>query len=281
MSTVGSVVCLISIGCLTLVGWESAAEAACLPAPSSLVESGALTVGTSLTAPPLGFMKDGQPTGFDTDLVTALADKMCLKPKFVDLTFQGLFPGLVARKFDIVAARVGITDDRKKAFDFVPVFKGGLRLVARKGSGLWFTTEREVCGHPVSVVAGATQMAALEQVKGECPADRPMEMKTFADQIQALNDVAKQAVDAAYVDWPIAAYVIQQRPNVFAEASPVLSGRGPDTARNRNGIVVRKSETSTEDAVAGTFAAVLADGTYDRILAKWNLIDGDIRKQGD
>jgi ABC-type amino acid transport substrate-binding protein len=264
--------------CLTLSG--HVASAAC-PTGLNLVEPGFLTIGVALTAPPMGFARDGQPTGFDPDLVAGLAQEMCLKPKYVDLTFQGLFPGLISKKFDIVAAAVGITDARKEVFDFVPVFKGGLRLVTQKTSGLRFETEKDVCGHPVAIAAGTSQMAALERVKQECPADKPMIMKTFTNQIEALNEVAKKSVSVAFVDWPVAANLIQQRPDDFAEASPVLSGRGPGTIRNRNGIVIRKGETALQDAISAAFTAFVAEGGYDKLLTKWNLADGDIRKGGD
>ena len=253
-------------------------QAECLPAPPSLVEAGYLTVGTSLTAPPMGFMKDDKPSGFDPEFIAAVAEKMCLKAKMVNLTFQGLFPGLIAKKFDVIASQIGITDPRKEMFDFVPVFVGGLRLVTQKDSGLKFQTESDVCGHAASIVAGSTQMAALERVKGDCPTGKPMTLKVFSNQSEALNEVAKRSVDVAYVDWPVAAYLIQQRPRDFVEASPVLSGKGPNTERNRNGIVIRKNETATQDAIAAAVKAAMNAGTYDEILKRWNLADGDLRK---
>jgi polar amino acid transport system substrate-binding protein len=252
--------------------------AQCLSAPPNLVEAGYLTVGTSLTAPPMGFMKDDTPSGFDPEFITAVAEKMCLKTKIVNVTFQGLFPGLIAKKFDVIASQIGITDPRKEMFDFVPVFVGGLRLVTQKNSGLKFQTESDVCGHAASIVAGSTQMAALERVKGDCPAGKPMTLKVFTNQSEALNEVAKGTVNVAYVDWPVAAYLIQQRPQDFVEASPVLSGKGPNTERNRNGIVIRKGETPTQDAVAAAVKAAMSAGAYDEILKKWNLADGDVRK---
>lgn len=268
-------------GGLFLIASETVAAADCLPAPPALVESGTLMIGTSFTAPPMGFLKDRKASGFDLDLASAIAEKMCLKAKFVDLTFQGLFPGLLTKKFDIISARVGITDARKEQFDFVPIFKGGLRLVVHKGNELRFKTETDVCGHSVALVAGTTQMAALERVRDECPTGRSMQMKTFTNQIEAMNEVAKRAVDAAYVDWPLAAYVIQQQPDDFVEASPVLSGKGPNTPRNRNGMVIRKGDKPTQDAITAAFDAVIVDGTYDKLLSTWNLADGDIRKTGD
>lgn len=255
-----------------------ASHAECLPTPPRLVEPGYLTIGTSLTAPPMGFMKDDKPSGFDPEMISAVAEKMCLKPKIVNLSFQGLFPGLIARKFDVIASQVGITDARKEAFDFVPVFVGGLRLVTPKGSTLRFNTETDVCGHSASIVAGSSQMAALERVKGECPAGKPMTLRIFSSQIEVMNEVAKRVVEVAYVDWPVAAYLVQQRPDDFVEASPVLSGKGPNTLRNRNGIVIRKGETITQDAIAASVKAVMASGAYDEILKRWNLADGDLRK---
>lgn len=226
----------------------------------------------------MGFMKDDKPTGFDPDFITAVAEQMCLRTKIVNVTFQGLFPGLISKKFDVIASQIGITDARKEMFDFVPVFIGGLRLVTQKDSGLKFQTESDVCGYAASIVAGSTQMAALERVKGDCPADKPMSLKVFTNQSEALNEVAKGTVNVAYVDWPVAANLIQQRPQDFVEASPVLSGKGPNTERNRNGIVIRKNETVMQEAIAAAVQAATDAGAYDEILKRWNLADGDIRK---
>lgn len=256
----------------------SQSQAQCLAAPPNLVEAGYLTVGTSLTAPPMGFMKDDTPSGFDPEFITAVAEKMCLKTSIVNVTFQGLFPGLIAKKFDVIASQIGITDARKEMFDFVPVFLGGLRLVTQRDSGLKFQTESDVCGHSASIVAGSSQMAALERVKGDCPAGKPMTLKVFTNQSEAMNEVVKRTVNVAYIDWPIAANLIQQRPQDFVEASPVLSGKGPNTERNRNGIVIRKGETATQDAITAAVKAAMASGAYDEILKRWNLLDGDIRK---
>jgi polar amino acid transport system substrate-binding protein len=261
-------------GCAIISG----AQAECLPTPPNLVQPGYLTIGTALTAPPMGFMNDDKPSGFDPEFITAVAETMCLKPRIVNLTFQGLFPGLIAKKFDVIASQVGITDARKEMFDFVPVFVGGLRLVTQKDSGLRFHTESDVCGHAVAAIAGSSQMAALDKVRENCPADKPMTIKVFSNQSEALNEVAKRGVNAAYVDWPVAAYIIKQRPQDFVEASPVLSGKGPNTERNRNGIVIRKNESPMQEAIAAAVNAAMKSGAYDEILKRWNLADGDIRK---
>jgi polar amino acid transport system substrate-binding protein len=253
------------------------AQSACtLKAPPSLVESGALTVGTDFSAPPMGFLSDDQPSGFESELVIALAKTLCLKPKFVNLSFQGLFPSLIAKKFDFVASRVGITDQRKQTFDFIPEFVGGLRLITQKDSKLRFKNETDVCGVTVAIVAGSSQLAALERVKNDCPSSKPMNMKIFAGQNEAVHEVAKGSAQTAFIDWPVAAYIVAQNPDDFVEASPILSGKGPNTERNQNGLVFRKGDDANRQAVDAAFKLLVRNGTYAAILKKWNLQEGDI-----
>lgn len=268
-----------ALGSLVLMPQLAAAQAACLAKPPSLVEPGVLTIGTNFSAPPMGFLKDDKAAGFDSELGIALAKTMCLEPKFVNLSFQGLFPALIAKKFDLIASRVGITDERKKAFDFIPVFVGGLRLITKKDANLRFNTETDVCGSTVAITAGSTEMAALERVKSECPAGKPMTLKVFAAQNEAVHEVSKGSAQAAFIDWPVAAYMVQLNPNDFVEASPILSGKGgPDTPRNRNGLVFRKGDDANRKAVEAAFKSLLQNGTYAAILKKWNLEGGDITK---
>lgn len=255
----------------------SSAHAACLPAPPDLIEPGVLTIGVSLATPPTSFMKDDKAAGMDPEFMTAIAESMCLKPKFVNMAFSGLFPALIAKKIDVIHSQVGITDVRKETFDFVPVFVGGVRLIAKKGSGVYFKTESDTCGYTTAIMSGSVQMAALERVKDSCPADKPMTLKAFSGQAEAMNEVARGTAQAAYVDWGVANYAVQQRPDDFALASPILSGKGPNGARNRIGIVFRKGDTADEKAVNTAFESLVASGFYDNLLKKWNLSEGDIR----
>jgi polar amino acid transport system substrate-binding protein len=222
-------------------------------------------------------MKDDKAAGMDPEFMTAIAEAMCIKPKFVNMAFSGLFPALIARKIDVIHSQVGITDVRKQTFDFVPVFVGGVRLIARKGSGVFFQTEADTCGYTTAIMSGSVQMAALERVKDSCPAGKPMTLKPFSGQTEAMNEVSRGTAQAAYVDWGVANYAVLQRPNDYAVASPILSGKGPNTQRNRIGVVFRKGDTANEKAVNTAFESLLANGFYDQLLKKWNLSEGDIR----
>ena len=44
--------------------------------------------------------------------------------------------------------------------------------------------------------------------------------------------------------------------------------------------MMRKDDTALKQAVSAGLARLQADGTYDTLLAKWGLQEGDIRKGG-
>jgi ABC-type amino acid transport substrate-binding protein len=83
-----------------------------------LIKDGTLTVGMTLQFAPEMYLKNGKPAGYDVDMVTALAKAMGVKLKIVNIGFNGLIPGLVAKKYDLVSVGLSATPERKKAIDF-------------------------------------------------------------------------------------------------------------------------------------------------------------------
>ena len=246
-------------------------------APPSLVTPGSLTVGSNMTTPPQMFVENGQPAGFEIDLSRAIAAQMCLKPQFVNIAFGGLFPGLGARKFDYITSGLGITPQREQVFDFVPYLVGGIQLVVRKDSGLHFKDENGLCGHSVATISGTTQARAIERVNEKvCKAGQKIDLKYFPSFNDAVIQLRKKSSDVAFVDWAFAAYVTNLMPEL-AIGSPIISGR-PEVPRNQLGMAFRKGDKAVHDAVAAALQQLEKTGEYDKILDKWHLKNGDIRK---
>ncbi len=59
--------------------------------------------------------------------------------------------------------------------------------------------------------------------------------------------------------------------------SPIISGR-PEVPRNKLGMAFRKGDKPMHDAVAAALRELEKNGEYDKILEKWHLKNGDIRK---
>ncbi len=272
----------LAVGCMLVLPFVLTplrAEAKCpVKAPSDLLTPGTLTIGTSLGTPPLKMIVDNKPAGSDIEIGEALAGQMCLKPEFVNLAFAGLFPGLNAKKFDIIISAVGITKQREESFDFVPYFLGGIQLMSKKSSGLKVKDEMETCGHSIGSIAGSVEDRDLAKFKPLCPVGKPMDARTFATVPEVIEQLRKGTIDFAFIDWAPAVYAVQQSGGEFMLASPVLSGEPPGEPRHIDGIVTRKGDAEMHQAVSVAFNNLVKNKTYAKILKKWNLEEGDFRK---
>jgi L-cystine transport system substrate-binding protein len=81
-------------------------------------DSDTLRVGTEGTYSPFSFQgPDGKLTGYDIEVVTAVAGKLGKKVEFTQTPFDSIFAGLEAKRFDIIANQVTVTDERKAKYD--------------------------------------------------------------------------------------------------------------------------------------------------------------------
>lgn len=250
----------------------TSSSSSCVTAPSTLVSAGTLTVGSDVSYPPQEFMQQNQPVGFDLDVGTAIAKKMCLKSAVVNQTFNSIIPALNAQKFDVIISAMTITDARKQTVSFVPYFNAGEALVAKKGSTLHITDLSQLCGKTVAVEEGTAEKDEVTtSVNPKCASGKQVNLQTFPVDTEALQQLRKGTVDLHFTDSPVAAYEVKQEPDALQVVSPVL-----ETAPE--GIAVRKDDSQMLTAVQKAFKAIESDGTYDKLLKKWGLAAGDIRK---
>jgi cystine transport system substrate-binding protein len=87
---------------------------------AAIQETGVLTVGTEGTYKPFSYHEDGTGdlTGYDVEIVTAVADKLGVKVKFEETQWDAIFAGLEAGRFDVIANQVSINDERTAKYDF-------------------------------------------------------------------------------------------------------------------------------------------------------------------
>ena len=73
--------------------------------------TGKVTVGTEAAFPPFEYIEDGQIVGYGKDILTYIIDDMNVELNQLDLPWQGILPGLLAKKFDFVATSVSVTEN--------------------------------------------------------------------------------------------------------------------------------------------------------------------------
>ena len=91
-------------------------------------------VATDATLPPMSFTSVSQDlTGFEPDLIRAVAKQAGIDIRLVNIEWAGLFGGLLTQKFDMVISSVTVLKERKERMAFSePYLKSGLALVVRK-----------------------------------------------------------------------------------------------------------------------------------------------------
>ena len=81
-------------------------------------DSSTLRVGTEGTYSPFSFQgPDGKLTGYDIEVVSAVGAKLGKQVEFTQTPFDSIFAGLEAKRFDLIANQVTITDERKAKYD--------------------------------------------------------------------------------------------------------------------------------------------------------------------
>src|SRR5690349_7174593 len=87
---------------------------------SSIKKDGVITVGTEGTYRPFTYHENGSGalTGYDVEVMKAVAHELGVKVKFEETQWDAIFAGLNAGRFDAIANQVSITPERKKDYEF-------------------------------------------------------------------------------------------------------------------------------------------------------------------
>jgi len=173
---------------------------------ATLIQDGQLLVGTDAPYPPfeIGTPEGGDFSGFDKDLMDAIAAKLGLEPTYQNSSFDTIFRDVASGQFDIVAAAATITPERAKVVTFSrPYYEAQQALVVPEGSDI--TTTDDLSGQVVGVQQGTTGQKYAED---ETDAS---EVRGFAKGADALAAVTTEQVAAAIVDQPFAADAIDKQ----------------------------------------------------------------------
>jgi lysine/arginine/ornithine transport system substrate-binding protein len=207
----------------------------------------------------------GQLQGFDVDVGNAVCAKLAVKCVWVENDFDGLIPALQARKFDAINSDMTITDQRKRAIDFTdPIYTIPNQLIAKKGSGLQ-PSVASLKGKHVGVLQGTIQETYAKAKWATAGVD----VVSYQTQDQVYADLASGRLDAAFQDSEAASKGFLKRPQGagFDFAGPTVADQ--KLLGSGVGYGVRKGDKALVEKLNGALAALKADGTIDKIAAKY------------
>ena len=199
------------------------------PARADLLEEikqrGTFVVGTEARFPPFEFVEGGEIVGYSSDMMEHIMEALPgVTLEQLDLPWQGILPGLAAKRFDYVITSVTVTKERYDAYHLsLPIADATMAVIKRKGDDSIGSAE-DIAGKVVGSQAGSAQLQALEALAAELEAaGTPVsEIRTYVDFGEAYADLAAGRLAAVVNSLPNQLEAARQRPDVFEVVLPTF-----------------------------------------------------------
>jgi polar amino acid transport system substrate-binding protein len=236
--------------------------------PDAIKSAGTVRVASGVSFPPMEFFDADNKTvlGFDADLGAALGQVLGVKFDFQNTNFDGILGGLNAGRYDLALTSMIDKKERQATADFIDYLTSGVTFMVAKGNPKGITDKLGLCGKTAAVEKSSTGDLSVDDITKECTAaGKPaVKKQPFPDQASAVQALQSGRADAVVALDLTLAYNVKTSPDAFqVDAKPF--GTLPV------GIPVPKSNPKLRDAVQAALKKVIDSGTYDALLAKWNL----------
>jgi polar amino acid transport system substrate-binding protein len=242
--------------------------------PAAIKSKGTLNVATEAQYAPNEFIASNGKTviGMDAELMEAIGGVLGLKVNLVNSDFETIIPGLAAGRYDLGASSFTDTKEREKTVDFVDYFEAGISFYAKSSANPGVEAVGDLCGKTVAVEKGTVEQEEAEKQNKACSKEGKKSVSTlsFPGQNAVNLAVSSGRAELGMADSPVADYQVKQSNGAFK-----LIGKEYEVAPY--GIAIPKKGGMTQPVLAA-LKAVIADGTYSKILAKWGLQSGAIKE---
>jgi polar amino acid transport system substrate-binding protein len=113
---------------------------------------------------PFEFVKDGQPTGFDNELIEDLRKYAGFPIKQEILPWTGILAGVSTGKYDVAITAVIITKERKQSLDFTSPIADATHYYVKRKDDKSITSIKDLNGKTVGVQAGSALLGRLPEL---------------------------------------------------------------------------------------------------------------------
>ena len=219
----------------------SAAPASSVAADSDLAylqSNGKMVIGYTVYEPMNYTDADGNFTGFDTELATAVCEKLGVEPEFVEINWDTKETELAAKSIDCIWNGLTLTDDREANM----------------------ASTADLIGKTVVAEAGSAGETTITENADLSQAD----FISKAVQTDCLMEVAAGTADAAILDLTLASAMIGEGTD-YANLKMV-----DELNVEEYGVAFRK-DSDVAEAVDNAFDELKADGTMQTLADKYGL----------
>jgi cystine transport system substrate-binding protein len=250
----------------TAGGAQASATASASPAASptagnsnsleAIKTSGKIRFGTEGTYAPFTFHdKSGKLVGFDVELAEEVAKRLGVTPEFIETKWDGMFAGLDAKRFDLVANEVSIRDDRKQKYDFSdPYIVSKAVLIVHK--------DNDTIKKLADLKGKKSGQSLTSNLTGIAKANGATIVQTDGFN-QAIDLLVAKRIDATVNDGLSFLDLKKQKPDIPLKVVDETQDA------SQSGFLFNKGNKELVDAVNKALSDIKSDGTYLKISEKY------------
>ena len=224
---------------------------------------GKMTIGYTVYEPMNYTDADGNFTGFDTELATAVCEKLGVEPEFVEINWDTKIVELDAKSIDCIWNGMTITDDIQQNAACTKAYAKNAQVVVVK-DGTEYASTADLVGKTVVAEAGSAGEGAIADDENLAQAD----YISKSVQTDCLMEVAAGTADAAVLDLTLANAMIGEGTD-YANLKIV-----DELNAEEYGVAFRKGSDAAA-AVDEAFDELKADGTMQALADKYDLALAD------
>jgi polar amino acid transport system substrate-binding protein len=246
--------------------------------PADLQQGGTITMAADLHYPPTSFLADDQktPVGFNVDIAHLLGEALGLEVEVVNVTWDGVIPGIAAGRYDFTATNMTPTPERLQVLDMITYWEAGSSLIVTKGNPLDLSlADQSLCGQKIAVMTGSTQQETyLPDISRTCEAngEAAVDAVVLPNVQGALTQLASKRIDGVFSDTSQLAWAAQQQPQAFELLEPQYQKKEGDDI-----VALGLAQDSPlTPALHAAMQSLIDDGAYQAALDRWGLGAGAI-----
>ncbi|WP_232700134.1 transporter substrate-binding domain-containing protein [Brevibacillus daliensis] len=210
-----------------------------------------LKIAVTEASPPFSFVdKQGKLVGFDVDYANEIGKRLNQKVEVISTAWEGLIPGLLANKYDLIIGSMAITEKRKESVAFSsPYYISGAAIVVHKDNQE-IKAPADLKGKNVGVTLGTTYEEEAKKLGAN--------VNTYNSEVDQLTDLENKRIDAMVTDKFIGAFTINETKRPLLLLDGLLY-------EEQIGVAMRKEDTDLLTKVNKAVEEISKDGTYEKM----------------
>ena len=242
----------------------------------AIASAGEISVGTEAHYPPMEFLQDGKIVGYGSDILQHVVSDLGVNLNQLELPWQGILPGILAKKFDMVATSVTITPERAAKYAFTRPIATYQTMIIRHDNDDSISEMNDMNGKVVGAELGSIQVTQLEAVDAELKAAGGSgfaEIKAFTSTDDMRLALASGQLDLATIPSIALGMMQKRRPGVFAQVLNIGEVK-------LFAWVTHPDSLDLRDRLSEIILRLQQDGTLSELQMEWFGFEMDLPMEG-